>query len=92
MSVESEKIKTRIPTPDGWFAMRYRDAIALVGFLIVTTNTVNTIITIQGNNTDAIEYNDKANSRRIQHAVDEMTCKYKIQRLEDKLKECETKQ
>lgn len=75
-------------TDEKIFSMKWKNFLPMVGFIIISTNTVSIIVNNQMENTRQIEYNNNANKRRIKNQAKELEFKMKIHELEEKLSDC----
>ena len=83
-------------TSDNIIHFKIRTFISLVAGLVIGTNVVNTILHNISDNTDAIEYNAKAEIRRRIHSEEKQELKstikeqaHKIEILTEKLNKCQ---
>ena len=75
-------------TDEKIFSMKWKNFIPLILGIVVSTNTVNSILHIQSASIEKIEYNDKAQKRRLSNGIRELEYKMKIISLEKELEDC----
>ncbi len=72
---------------DGFFIMKWRNFVVMLGSIIIGTNTFTGFIFNQQQNTQQISYNKERSDRKIERQMEDFKTMLETSRLEEQIRE-----